>query len=88
MQTDTPEHSGTRAIALAGLAITQGIIGVLLKKGILNADQMNELFEIVLQSAEQFPRTDSGSDEARQLIDEIAKAAAKRFPRTDSRSPR
>jgi hypothetical protein len=45
-----PEQTENRPIAIATFALVQGLICALATKGNLNAGQLDELFDIALQS--------------------------------------
>ena len=80
-EADLPDQSATRAIAIVGMLLNQGLISVLTRKGILTADQTNDLFEIVLRNLETYDPSDLDVTKARVLLDGIATITAKHFPR-------
>ena len=62
----------TRAIALFGMTLAQGLVATLEAKGILSQAQVDQLLAGVLASFENLPVQDEGAQHARQMIENIA----------------
>jgi len=69
---DAPEFEETRALAIAGSSLAQGLLAALTSHGILTAGQTNALFAAVLRSLDTLPQPDAGVDRARVLLAQMA----------------
>jgi hypothetical protein len=69
---DGPELEETRALAIVGNSLVQGLIATLNAHGILSANQTNALFATVLGSLDTLPKPDPGVDRARILLADMA----------------
>jgi len=73
------QNDESRGIALAGMALSLGLLTALHAKGILSAEDQDNILEGVLASLEEFqPATDSGVQKARALVDVMAQVTAAR----------
>jgi hypothetical protein len=72
------QNDESRGIALAGMALSLGLLTALHAR-ILSAEDQDNILEGVLASLEEFqPATDSGVQKARALVDVMAQVTAAR----------
>jgi hypothetical protein len=77
--TADPQNDESRGVALAGMALSLGLLTALHAKGILSAEDQDNILKGVLTSLEEFQSpTNSGAQKARELVDLMAQVVAER----------